>query len=202
VTTYLVAAPATPVAVIVTGEPVRPGPVAVRLLAPAVVPKVQPPTVAMPVALVIADAPVIEPLPEATAKVTVTPGTALLCESLTRTLGAVATALPAVAVCALPAYRAIWVGAPGLVLMAALVPVLVPPLVLRAVIVYVLPLVLLVVNVDVATPLAFVFTRVALKRPPVPVLAQVTRIPEVATGLPYWSASWAVIVTAVPATGP
>ena len=62
----------------VTGEPVRPALVAVRVLAPAVVPSVQLPTVAMPAALVVAEAPVTEPPPEATAKVTVTPATGLL----------------------------------------------------------------------------------------------------------------------------
>ena len=77
-TTYLVAAPAVPVAVKVSGEPVRPGLVAVSVLAPAVVPSVQLPTVAMPDALVVADAPVTEPPPEATAKVTATPATGLL----------------------------------------------------------------------------------------------------------------------------
>ena len=60
----------------------------------------------------------------------------------------------------------------------------------------------LVVNVVVATPLALVFVRVELKVPPVPVLLHLTLIPEVATGLPYWSASCAYRVMLVPATGP
>ena len=44
------------------------------------------------------------------------------------------------------------------------------------------------------------FTHVA-NEPPVPVLLQVTTRPEVETGLPYVSVSWALIVTAVPAIG-
>ena len=49
---------------------------------------------------------------------------------------------------------------------------------------------------------AFVVVRVELNEPPVPVLLHLTRMPEVATGLPYWSASCAVSVIDVPATGP
>ena len=65
--------PASPVALKVTGEPVRLALVAVRVLGPAWVPSVQPPTVAMPAALVVAVGPLTEPPPEATAKVTLTP---------------------------------------------------------------------------------------------------------------------------------
>ena len=73
----LVTSPAVPVALKVTGEPLRPALVAVRLLAPALVPSVQLPTVAMPLALVMAVRPVAEPPPLATAKVTLTPETGL-----------------------------------------------------------------------------------------------------------------------------
>ena len=53
-----------------------------------------------------------------------------------------------------------------------------------------------------ATPLALVVAGFApLNEPPVPVLVNVTAIPEVATALPYWSASCAETVTAAPATG-
>jgi len=45
--------PGVPVAVKVTGGPVRPVPVAVRVFAPASVPRVQLPRVAMPLALVV-----------------------------------------------------------------------------------------------------------------------------------------------------
>ncbi len=72
------AAPAMPVALKTTGEPVRPPLVAVRVLAPAIVPSIQLPSVAMPLALVVGEAPVTEPPPPVTAKVTLTPLTGLL----------------------------------------------------------------------------------------------------------------------------
>lgn len=93
-----VAAPAVPVALNVTGLPVRPVAVAVKVLAPAVAPSVQEPTVAMPLALVIAAPPATLPPPDAAANVTLTPDTTLPFASLTITDGAIATALPAVAV--------------------------------------------------------------------------------------------------------
>ena len=112
----LPAAPAVPVAVKVTGLPAMPpgAAVAVREFAPAVVPRVHEVAVAMPEASVATG--VLgntEPPPEATAKVTATPGTGLLLTSRTTTEGSTATALPAVAVCAWPALTAIWVGAPA-----------------------------------------------------------------------------------------
>jgi hypothetical protein len=70
--------PAVAVAVKVTGEPVSPAEVAVNVFDPALAPKVHEPTVAIPEALVVVAAPVIEPLPLATAKVTLTPETGLL----------------------------------------------------------------------------------------------------------------------------
>jgi hypothetical protein len=90
-----VAVPGVPVAVKVAGEPVRPALVAVRVFGPAAVPRVQLPTVAMPELLVVVVAPVREPPPVATAKVTLTPETGALDASSTRTLGAMATAVPA-----------------------------------------------------------------------------------------------------------
>ena len=72
--------------------------VAVNVFDPAVVPNVQLPTVAMPLAFVVADPLVTEPPPVATANVTETPETALLFASFIRTLGAIATAEPATAV--------------------------------------------------------------------------------------------------------
>ena len=70
-------------------------------------PSVQLPTVAIPLALVVAISAVALPPPVATAKVTLTPLTTLLFASFTITLGAVVTALPAVAVWLLPAFIAI-----------------------------------------------------------------------------------------------
>ena len=106
-------APGAPVAVNVTGLPVSPGAVAVRVLVPAVIPSVQLPTVAIPLALVIWFAPVMLPPPPASAKVTATPWTGLPLASFTITDGGTATAVPVVAVCWSPAFTAIWVAAPA-----------------------------------------------------------------------------------------
>lgn len=62
------------------------------------------------------------------------------------------------------------------------------------------PLVVLVVNVTVAWPAASVVEVGAENEPPF-VLDQVTVLPAVAMALPLTSASCAVIVTVVPATG-
>src|SRR3954454_18805761 len=61
------------------------------VFAPAPVPSFQVPTAATPAAFVVALVPVADPPPEATAKVTATPGTGLPKESVTSTDGAVAT---------------------------------------------------------------------------------------------------------------
>ena len=89
---------ATPVALKVRGEPESPVAVAVSVLLPEVVPKVQVGEVAIPLALVVtgADEP-SKPPPDATAKMTLTPLTGLPLLSLTITEGAVLTADPAVA---------------------------------------------------------------------------------------------------------
>src|ERR1041385_2462096 len=108
-----VAAPVVPVAVKVTGLPVRPLDVAVRVLAPAVVPRVHDVTAASPLALVVTGVVGLTvPPPEATAKVTATPATGLLNWSRTITEGGVATADPTVAVWALPALSAREAAAP------------------------------------------------------------------------------------------
>ena len=96
------AAPPTPIAVKVTGAALRPVAVALRPLAPALVPSVQLPTAAMPKASVVAEAPLTNPPPETTSKVTRTPDTGLLPESVTSTLGAMATAVPTAADWPLP----------------------------------------------------------------------------------------------------
>ena len=106
------AAPIVPVAVNVIGEPEREPDVAVIVFAPAVVPRVHEPTVAIPDEFVVAVRPVPEPPPVATAKVTEAPVTALPPESVTRTAGAIDTAEPAVADWELPALSAIVVAAP------------------------------------------------------------------------------------------
>jgi hypothetical protein len=87
---------AVPVALKVTGDPVKPM-VTVTVLEPALVPKVQEVRVAIPELLVVAAPPTIDPAPLAKTKVTETPETALLLASLTITDGALLTAVPAVA---------------------------------------------------------------------------------------------------------
>jgi hypothetical protein len=76
----------------VTGLPERDPLVAVSVLPPAAVPSVQLPTVAIPLALVVAEPPATLPPPDATANVTATPFTGFPAASLTITLGGVATA--------------------------------------------------------------------------------------------------------------
>ncbi len=114
------AGPAKPVAENVA---VRPLQVALSVLAPAVVPSVQLPTVAMPEALVVVEPPVTEPPPAVAAKVTVAPGTTLPFASLTTTLGAVATAVPTVAVWLFPAFTVSDAGGPTTVVIVGVVPV-------------------------------------------------------------------------------
>lgn len=113
VTTKRVAAPGVPVAVKVTGDPDSDPDVAVTVFEPAVVPSVHVPAVAMPLLFVVAFAPVMDPPPDATANVTVTPLTGLPAASVTRTAGDTLTADPAVADCPLPAFTAIDAAAPG-----------------------------------------------------------------------------------------
>src|SRR5690242_886016 len=84
-----VAAPAVPVARISTGLPVRPAAVAVSVSGPAVEPRVQDPTVAIPDASVTGEPPVTVPERTVEAKVTVTPGTTLPWLSCTITDGGV-----------------------------------------------------------------------------------------------------------------
>jgi hypothetical protein len=88
-------------------------------------PSVQLPTVAIPLALVVAVPPVTLPPPPVTVKVTVTPLIGLFNASFTITLGAVATAAPLFAVCASPALIAIDETGPGATVIAE-VPVFVP----------------------------------------------------------------------------
>ncbi len=92
--------PAVALAVKVTGLPLSPAEVAVRVLfpLPAVVPRTQLPTVAMPAALVVCDSPETLPPPAVTANVTLTPPTPFPAPSVTFTEGAGETGLPAVPV--------------------------------------------------------------------------------------------------------
>ena len=105
-----VAAPAPPVTVMVSGEFVRPGLVAITVFAPAAVPSVQLPSDATPDPFEVALTPVMLPPPDPTANVTGTPATGLPDASRTITLGATATSAPAVPV-VLPPLSAICVAA-------------------------------------------------------------------------------------------
>ena len=104
--------PATAVAVKVTGEPVSEPEVALKVFAPVVVPNVHEPTVAIPLASVVAVVPVAEPPPDATANVTLTPDTGLPPASVTTTDGGVATAVPIDADWLIPEETAIVVAEP------------------------------------------------------------------------------------------
>ena len=90
------AAPA--VAVALNETLVRLPELALRTFAPADGPSVHDPTVAMPAAFVTAVAPVTDPPPDVTEKVTDTPDVGLPFASLMMTDGGTGTALPAAAV--------------------------------------------------------------------------------------------------------
>jgi hypothetical protein len=111
-----VAAPATPVAVKLTGEPLNVPLVAVSVFGPAVVLRVQAGLVAMPaLSVVTALDEASEPEPVPVAKVTDTPLTALPCASVTFTDGGVATAVPTVALWLFPPFNAIVVAVPEVI---------------------------------------------------------------------------------------
>src|SRR5437870_5521709 len=92
------AVPAVPVALKVTGLPLKPVEVAVSVFGPAVALRVQLPTVAMPLALVIWLPPVTVPLPTAGENVTDTPATGFPFASFTLTDGGELPAVPAAVV--------------------------------------------------------------------------------------------------------
>ena len=95
-TTSVVAVLADEVTLKVTGDPVSAALVAVAVLVPTLVPSVQPPTVAIPCALVFCVTPVMLPPPLVTANVTSTPATGFPAASFTMTAGFVATTAPTV----------------------------------------------------------------------------------------------------------
>jgi len=97
----------------VTGLPARPEAVAVSVLVPAVALKVQEVAAAMPSAPVVVVGGVTVPLPGATVKFTVTPGTGLPPASFTITEGGGVTAVPAGADVP-PPFAAIDAAAPAL----------------------------------------------------------------------------------------
>jgi hypothetical protein len=181
VTAIVVALSWTPVAVNVTGLPVRLPEVAVSVFAPALVPSVQLPTVATPLAFVVALPTVMEPPPEPAAKVTEVAETALPKLSVTFTEGAVETLVFTVALWPLPVLTAIELAAPAVpvavnvtgdpaspdaVAVKLLAPVVVPS----------------VHEPTVAIPPAFVVAPPPATEPPPEATAKVTDVPD--TGLP------------------
>src|SRR5712691_9483931 len=178
-------APAAPVAVKVTGLPLSPGEVAVSVLAPAAVPRVQLPTVAMPLAPVVWVAPVMLPLPAAAANVTETPDTGFPFASRTTTDGAVATAVFTVAVWPLPALTAMLPALPAVPVAVKVTGLPVSPDAV-AVRVFTPALVPSVQDVTAASPPAVVVTgAVGFTVPPPVATANVTATPE--TGFPLAS---------------
>jgi hypothetical protein len=192
------AMPAVPVDVNVTGDPVSVPLVAVIVFEPAIVPRVQLPTVAMPLAFVVADAPVTAPPPVATANVTLTPLTTLLLTSFTITLGAVATAEPAVDDCPLPAFTEICVAAPAVPVAVNITgdPVSEP---LVAVIVFDPAIAPNVQLPTVAMPLAFVVAVNPVPDPPPLATTNVTDTPETTLLFTSFTITLGAVATAEPA---
>jgi len=187
------AAPAVPVAANVTGLPDSEPEVAVSVLLPAVVPRVQLPTAAIPLASVVWVAPVTLPPPEPGAKVTDTPETGLPNGSVTITDGGTGTALPAGACCALPPWGAIVAAAAEFTVTAAVsVTVTLPST--RAVTVFVSATVEL--NAPLICPLVFVVPAGCVSVTPVAGLAASVTVAPL-TGFPLASFTVTVIVLAL-----
>jgi len=151
-----VARPAVPVALNVTGLPVNPVEVPVRVFVPAIVPRVHEVTVAMPsLPVVTALVGSTAPPPDVTAKVTDTPGTGLPNWSVTRTDGGVDTAVFTVADWLSPALTAIELATPAVPVAVNVtgLPARVPEVAVKVFAPAVLPRVQLP---TVAIPLAFV----------------------------------------------
>lgn len=132
------AAPIVPVAVKVTGLPVRPVAVAVSVLEPAVEPSVHDVRAAIPSELVATVLPLagdVVPPPAVTANVTLTLATALPLASFTITLGGVGKVELADAVWLLPAFTAICVAAPAVNAMVGLPLVMATPSIVAEIVV-------------------------------------------------------------------
>ena len=178
-----VAAPAAPVAVIVSGEFVSPALVAMTVLLPTVPPSFHEPSVAMPLASDTWFTPVMLPPPDPTENVTGTPATGLLLASLMITLGAVATFWPAVPVVLL-LLSAICVAA-LVSAVAAIISGEPPSVPLVAVIVLAPTSAPSVQDPTVAMPLAFVTCVAPVMVPPPEATAKLTVTP--ATGMLFTS---------------
>src|SRR5216684_378586 len=184
-----VAAPTFAVSTNVTGLPASPVDVAVSVSGLACVPSVQLVTCAIPLAVVVWLAPVMEPLVvPGTANVTATPATGLLLTSRTITDGGVATAVPAVAVWLLPPFTATWVAVPAVTVTVFELTAVSVPAVKLSVRGPTVPVIVSPLNA--ATPLAFVRTAVVGESvPPPAAIAGVTETPAWATLFPAPSCS-------------
>jgi hypothetical protein len=196
----VVAAPTVPVALNVTGLPVKPVTVARTEFAPATLPSVHDVSVATPLAFVDTVAGVTEPLPLNTANATLTPLTGLPPASVTFTLGGVATTVPAVADCVVTEFATIVVGEPTVPVALNVIGLPVNPVAV-AVSVFAPAVVPNVQLVTVAMPLAFVVTVAGLAGDSVPlplVIVNTTDAPV--TGLPPASVTFTLgaALTAVP----
>jgi hypothetical protein len=194
VTRYFAAAPAT----VVIGKllPVTVPVVAVMTwLVPAAVAEVKP-TVAEPLALVTLVGEANDP-PLVLVQVIVCPGVASAFPFPSTSCAVIVTAVPTVGEREVEVTRYL-AGFPLVVVIDALVPVR-PPASL-ALTVWTVAAVVLVANWTFATPEAFVLLVGDAKDPPGPVALHVTVCPPLATLFPSASVSWAVIVTAFPAT--
>ena len=188
-------APAVPVALKVSGEPLK-ALVAVSVSAPAAVASVQP-TTARPSVPVVTTEPVHVPSPLAT-NVTAAPPTGLSLPSVTSTVGAITTVVPTAAVWSAPAAMAIFTAAPGVpvawkVTRGAASPAQVAVMTLA-------PAVVPSVQPTLAMPAASVVADVLPQEPPPAVAAKSTVTPL--TGLPCLSTTMTLgaVATAVPAT--
>jgi hypothetical protein len=156
-------------------------------------------TVATPLAFVSVAALLKEPPPPVLAHVTLRPEVATGLPYVSVSWAVMVTGEPAAGVYPLDVTTYL-LAAAATVVIAALVPVRVEGLVLVAVTVYAAPATVPEVNVAVATPFALVVL-LAVIEPPLPALLHATERPEVLTALPYWSASWALMVAVPPADG-
>src|SRR5881396_372213 len=155
---------------------------AVSVLLPAVVPRVQAVTTAIPLASVdTAVTGLTAPPPVVTANVTATPATGFLNWSRMSTAGGVVTAVPTVAACVSPAWIVSCVAAPAVAVAVKVTGVPVPAAVAVSVLA---PAVVPSVHaIAEAIPFASVGTAVSgLTAPPPDVMANVTATP--ASGLP------------------
>jgi hypothetical protein len=153
-------------------------------------------TVAIPLPLVALVADANEPPVPVLPHVTMAPDVATALPFASASCAEIVTTVPATGLDAL-GVTTYFVGGPATVITPLLEPLRAAPS--TAVKEYVTPAVVPVVNVTVATPLAFVVLVAEAKEPPAPVLDQVTTCPERFSGAPFASTTCAVTVIGAPA---